>query len=92
MKPISSLTPTELQRLVSYSTQAGTTIFYSDITHIGPDSIMYREELLEDLGPQLIATLTEGKCNFEAYKLLMTPKDVSTYLNQEVDKLLTSKD
>jgi hypothetical protein len=91
MKKIKDMSPQEISELVSYTTPAGTTIYYSGITHMSSSSIIYQEELLKELSPSVIELLKEGKANYEAYRIMMTPQEVSKYLSDQVDTLLANK-
>ena len=91
MKPIKDMSPSEVQQLVAYTTAAGTSIYYSDITHINADSILYNDELLPNLSPVVVDSLKSGKARYEAYRLLMTPQEVSTFINNQVDTLVADR-
>jgi len=85
------MSPSEVQQLVAYTTAAGTSIYYSGITHINADSILYNDELLPKLAPIVIEALKAGKARYEAYRLLMTPQEVSAFINDQVDTLVADR-
>jgi len=85
------MSPSEVQQLVAYTTAAGTSIYYSGITHINADSILYNDELLPKLATSVIESLKSGKARYEAYRLLMTPQEVSTFINNQVDTLVADR-
>jgi len=91
MQPIKDMSPSEVQQLVAYTTAAGTSIYYSGITHINADSILYNDELLPKLSPAIIEALKSGKARYEAYRLLMTPQEISTFINEQVDTLVADR-
>ena len=91
MTPIKDMSPSEVQQLVAYTTAAGTSIYYSGITHINADSILYNDELLPKLATSVIESLKSGKARYEAYRLLMTPQEVSTFINNQVDTLVADR-
>jgi len=91
MTPIKDMSPSEVQQLVAYTTAAGTSIYYSGITHINADSILYNDELLPNLSLVVADSLKSGKARYEAYRLLMTPQEVSTFINNQVDTLVADR-
>jgi len=91
MTPIKDMSPSEVQQLVAYTTAAGTSIYYSGITHINADSILYNDELLPNLSPVVVDSLKSGKARYESYRLLMTPQEVSTFINNQVDTLVADR-
>jgi len=91
MKPIKDMSLSEIQQLVAYTTAAGTSIYYSGITHINADSILYNDALLPKLATSVIESLKSGKARYEAYRLLMTTQEVSTFINNQVDTLVADR-
>ena len=91
MKSISDMSTEELQDLLSVTTSAGITIYYSLVTRIAEDSAFIDGELIEGISPEGIQTLRKGKLNYEAYRLQMSSDELHSILTDKVDTLVDER-
>lgn len=90
MKQTSEMTLQELKDLVSYKTEKGYTLFYSDITMIDPTLGVIEVKGSKYRLEQDIDKILEGMNTYKVYQLLNSQIDIESVIRKETHKIVNA--
>ena len=90
MKPTSEMTLQELKDLVSYKTEGGYTLFYSDITLVDPTLGIIEVKGSKYKVESDINKILEGLEKYKIYQLLNSQTDIESLIRKETHKIVNA--
>lgn len=81
------MTPEELQKILSFTTESGEIYFYSKIQRISKSSMLYNNTPFE-LSKEQYETIIIGLNNYEAYKLSTSKQEAEELLKEKAETVL----